>query len=154
MSLRMRHASLFCCLLLLSGLLGACSEPPPEQPALSVSEVLRQRASARWRALISQDWQAAYELEAPAYRAVYNLGDFVRRFGAAVTWTRAEVTAVTVADGSDAATVEITLWYRASSADNNAPAIPAKLRESWVMDSGVWWYLHKSNKMLQNEHSG
>jgi hypothetical protein len=152
---RIDHALMACFLLAFIGLSAGCDEQQAsKQPPVSDVEVLKQRAAERWQALVSNDWQTAYELEAPAYRAVYDIGHFSRRFGTAVTWDRAEVMSADVGEGGDAAVVNVTLWYRSAGVAETSPPMPVKLRENWVKDSGLWWYLHKSNKMLQNTPRG
>jgi hypothetical protein len=152
---RIDHALMACFLLAFIGLSVGCDEQKAPKPSpVSAAEILKQRSAERWQALIAKDWQAAYGFEAPAYRALYDIGNFSRRFGTAVIWDRAEVMSADVGEGGDAAVVKVTLWYRSSGAAENSPPMPVKLEENWVKDSDLWWYLHKSNKMLQNSPRG
>lgn len=130
---------------------GSPAVPAVEAPsaALATEEaqtqqaLLKQRATARWDALIRKDFKAAYAFNSPSYRELYSLDSFRSRFGQKVAWRRIEVVDA-VLKGEDAATVGLYLYFGYSHPQAEKTfEMKTYIQETWVRVDGQWWYLLK-----------
>jgi len=117
-------------------LVAACASAPP------VENVVKERAQARWDALVSGDYDTAYSFYSPGYRSSTSRVDFeiairLRR----IRWVTAEVTESRCE--ADACTVLTLAGYHV------ARPVPGmsdwestkKIDERWVRTQGEWWYV-------------
>ena len=100
---------------------------PPEQ-------VVKERAQARWNALLSGDYKAAYAYMSPGSRAVLSESAYIGSLGTGF-WKSAQVNTVTCREDK-VCDVGTTIEY-----EHQGHRIRTPLRESWIRDGGEWWYV-------------
>lgn len=122
--------------LLLAALAAACATTPPAET------VVRQRAQARWDAVLAGDYDTAYGFYSPGYRSSHSRVDFevllrTRR----VRWSSAEVRESSCE--ADVCTVTARVGYQVAGAVPGVPLWKSKTdeKESWVRTNGQWWFL-------------
>jgi len=134
-SLRARSLVIISCLAI-----SACSTVGGQQG--SPEDLVRQRAQGRWSALIAGDWDKAYVLMAPSYRAVINLNRFRGQFGSGALWQKAEIG--TISCETDNCTVQVKVTFRPAMARaSSVPALETGFDETWVREDGQWWKFDK-----------
>lgn len=115
-------------------LLAGCSGPatddrPPE-------EIVKERAEARWAALVGGNADEAYAFASPAFRNTTSIERHRGRFAGAVRWSGAEVESVNCEEDRCAVVVNVT--YKARGArfnyENTRP-----MEEVWIHSDGQWW---------------
>jgi hypothetical protein len=122
--------------LLLLMLLSACATTP------SPDKMVKERAEARWEALLSRDYASAYSFYSPGYRSTTSVTDFeieirLRR----VRWTTAEYLKHDCDENT--CTVSFRVGYRVGSP---VPGVVTwdgydLITDQWVKTGGEWWYL-------------
>ena len=133
MNKTMKPATVF---MLLVFLLSACATTP------STDELVKERAEARWEALLSRDYASAYSFYSPGYRSTASVTDFeiemrLRR----VRWTTAEYLRHDCDENT--CSVSFRVGYRVASP---VPGVDAwngydVITDQWVKTGGEWWYL-------------
>ena len=112
--------------------LAACAAINP-QPS---EAVVKERAQARWNALVQGDVKAAYDYFSPGSRATSSLTDYASGirigFWKAVTVDRVDCAA------PDRCEVHTTIEY-----DHRGMRIKTPNRETWVREGSNWWYLRR-----------
>jgi hypothetical protein len=107
-----------------------CAMVGGESPEAAV----RERAQARWDAMVKGDFKAAYGYLSPGSRAVLSEpsyeGSLKKGF-----WKSARVESVTCRS-AEACDVSATIEY-----DYMGHRLKTPLRESWIRDEGQWWYV-------------
>jgi hypothetical protein len=102
----------------------------------SSEAVVKQRAQARWDAMVQGDLKAAYGYFSPGSRTGYSLADFGSSirigFWKAVTVDRVEC------NSPDRCDVMVTIEYL-----KNGMRIKTPHRESWIRDGSEWWFLRR-----------
>ncbi len=136
MNKTIKPASVFVLLLLM--LLSACATTP------SPDEIVKQKAEARWAALLSRDYASAYSYYSPGYRSTASVTDFeigirLRR----VRWTTAEYLKHNCDENT--CSVSFRVGYRVGSP---VPGVDTwngydLITDQWVKTGGEWWYLPK-----------
>lgn len=116
-------------------LLGACASLPGT--AAAPEDIVRERAEARWKSLIAGDWEKAYSLTAPSYRAVVDLDRYRAKVGKAATWVGAEVVGVTCE--ADACTARVRLDFKPVLGIRSGNLASTHVDEKWVEEEGGWW---------------
>ena len=103
--------------------------------------VLKQRAEARWGALIKGEYEAAYEYLTPAQRTVVSLQQYKRATGGAVQWRVAQVDDIRY-DSPTVAAVSVAVTYRFAPPGSGGKEIESvrQLQEKWLYTDGGWWY--------------
>jgi hypothetical protein len=112
--------------------LAGCAAVKPR----SAEEIVKERAQARWDALVKGDTGAAYGYMSPASRSITSPEAYARSLRAGF-WKSAVVDKIECrsAQSCDAlATIE----YEHSGRRTKTP-----LRETWIFEGSEWWYLHK-----------
>jgi len=102
--------------------------------------ILRERAEARWQALIEGDFDSAYTFEAPSFREVYPLKAYRGRFGRAIAWTDAKVTKIAF-EGDDTAQLRVMVEYKILDPAGQVMYGQSPLEESWIRSEDQWWHL-------------
>jgi hypothetical protein len=104
----------------------------PRTPEATVKE----RAQARWDALVKGDFNAAYGYMSPGSRSVTSAADYASTLRRGF-WKSAVVEKVQCgsAQSCDAA---VTIEYEFMGVRTKTP-----LRETWIRDGSEWWYLQK-----------
>jgi hypothetical protein len=105
-------------------------------PAQPREAVVRERAQARWDALVGGNFEAAYGYLSPGSRAVQSQASFVASLGRGF-WKSAKVDKV-VCESEQACDVELTIEYELRGHRTKTP-----LRETWVREGSEWWYVKK-----------
>lgn len=114
--------------------IGGCAALPSGSP----EDLVRQRATARWEALISGDLDTAYGYLAPSYRAVRDLNQFRASISGAVQWKGINI--VGVECKPEACSARVRIDY---SAAGMAGLFNTHYDEQWVMEDGKWWLFQK-----------
>lgn len=117
---------------LLAALVAGCATSPPPRPA---QEIVKDRAQARWNALVQGDVKAAYEFFSPGSRITMSLADFAS--GIRVGFWK-EVAVDKVECDADRCEVSTTIEYEFRGSRIKTPN-----RETWVRDGSDWWYLRR-----------
>jgi len=120
-------------------LAGGCATSPAIAP--NAEDVVRDRAQQRWAALIEGNWERAYNLMSPGYRAVVPLKRFSSQFGGGVAWQRAEV--VGVKCETERCGVQLKVEARVAMGARRAESIATGVDEVWVLEDGQWWKFEK-----------
>ena len=119
-------------------LLSACTT----MPAASPEENVKERAQARWDALLSRDYSGAYALYSPGYRSTVSVVDFEIHFRMRrIRYSSAEYLDLSCEENT--CTVRFNLGYRVNSP---VPGVNAwdgydVIDEQWVKTGDEWWYL-------------
>ena len=119
---------------LATALLAGCASLAPATPEAAVQE----RATARWQALIKGDYERAYKLSTPSYRAKSNLARYRGQFGSAVSWEGISVPSVKCEVEKCVATVLIKA--KPVSRARQIGTLETAVEEVWVQEDGQWWF--------------
>jgi hypothetical protein len=115
----------------------------PPAPA-DREQALRQRVQERWEALIRKDFAAAYQFEAPVYRAAYSLEQYQRGFGKGLIWEAITVDQV-LFEGDEVATVYVNMQYQmAQLIAGEVQRQSSLLTEKWIRTDDEWWHVPRS----------
>lgn len=104
----------------------------------SAEDIVRERAQARWNALVAGNFEEAYKYLSPASRSVVSLQRFRGSVGGAATWRSAEVHKVTC-NQSERCTVSIKVRYSPALRVGTLGTIETSVEETWLFDAGQWW---------------
>lgn len=115
------------CLAVLAG----CASFATREPEADV----RERAQARWGALVTGDWEKAYSFATPAYRKAVDLFGFRGRSAPAAKLKSAEVVNVKCKD----ATCDVTMRIGFAPLQRGYPETTTDLEERWILEAGEWW---------------
>ena len=124
-------------LLLVPIVLAGCATLSPLKP----EEAVRQRAQARWDALIAADWSKAYRYMAPSYRALVEEKRYANQFGGGAGWVAAEVVNVTCGEDRCAARMKVTA--RPILGARSGEPVSTHFNETWIREEGEWWLFEK-----------
>lgn len=121
-------------LLSLAGLVGCASSP-------SERDVLKQRAEARWGAVIRGELDKAYLFLTPEHRNVVSLQQYKAKFGRTIEWRVAEVDEIRY-DDPTVASVLMGVTYRVFMPGARGEHFESRkvLTEKWLLKDGEWWY--------------
>ena len=114
--------------------LAACASMGSSKP----EDLVRQRASERWQALVAGDFTKAYTYSTPGYRAVVNAEMFRGRHGAAVKWVGSEVASVKCPE-TMRCLVNIRLEVQPLLGGRFGDKIDTHIDETWLLEGGQWW---------------
>ena len=110
----------------------SCAAIAPSTP----EDAVRQRAQARWDALLKGDTKAAYGYMSPGSRAVLKFEDYdasIRKD----FWKAARVEKVDCERG-ERCEVQLAIEYEFQRMRTRTP-----LRETWIREGSDWWYVQK-----------
>jgi hypothetical protein len=116
----------------------------PQRSAVGVADAeeaqLRARVLARWEALIKGDFEAAYQFETPAYRAIYTLSQFRTQFGNQTRWIMADIKEIRY-DDSNVAKIRVEVAYRYAEPAKNGEVVDMthEVDEIWLRKEEQWW---------------
>ena len=120
---------------LASLLLAACASVPQGAP----EDLVRQRATERWQALVAGDFAKAYTYATPAFKATVTADVYKARFGKAA-WYGAEVVSVTCPEPAQC-TAKVRIEFKA--AIKGIDRITTHFDETWLLEDGHWWQSEK-----------
>ena len=130
--------------LMILALLSACASLTPQDTDAwrdSQRAKLKERAEARWKALITGDYAAAYEYLSPDHRVVVSLQQFRGKFGGTIAWRMAIAKDIKY-DSPTVATVMVAVTYRYSGPLGGGEIETGRLMaEKWLYSGGEWWYI-------------
>jgi hypothetical protein len=106
-----------------------------DTPVETKQAMVRERAEARWRAIIKGDYPAAYAYLSPASRELVNLGTFEARMTGVVKYTGIKIDTVSC----EAAACKVKLWLTYDHKVMKGVTTPAE--EAWIIDGGQAWYV-------------
>jgi hypothetical protein len=106
-----------------------------DTPVESKQVVVRERAEARWQAIIKGDYPAAYAYLSPASREIVNLGTFEARMKGIVKFTGTKIDTVSC----EVAACKVKLWLTYDHKVMKGVTTPAE--EAWIIDGGQAWYV-------------
>ena len=121
-------------LLLLSGCATMYRPGSPEA-------IVKEKALARWDALIKGDFVAAYKMTQPAYRALTEADRYKNRFGGAAQWVNAEVISVECEPERCAVALTVKAFLPTVTAFKEPAS--TTVRETWIKEDGTWWYFQR-----------
>jgi hypothetical protein len=124
--------------LLLAVLVASCATGSAGSPEATV----RQRAQARWAALIAGEWNDAYAYMVPSYRALIPRNRFVNQFGGGGAWLDAEVVDVSCKE-EDKCSVRMKVSFRPVLGGRSREPVTTHFDETWVREDGQWWMFQK-----------
>jgi hypothetical protein len=106
-----------------------------DTPVESKQAVVRERAEARWQAIIKGDYPAAYAYLSPASREIVNLGTFEARMKGIVKFTGIKIDTVSC----EVAACKVKLWLTYDHRVMKGVTTPEQ--EAWIIDGGKAWYV-------------
>ena len=125
-------------ILLTLSLLSACATAPQKD----VNSIIAERAQARWDALLSKDYAAAYAFYSPGFRSTASVTDLeisirLRR----IRWTSAEYLKHDCDENT--CKVFVRLGYKVATP---VPGVKVwegfdAVEEQWVKTGGEWWFM-------------
>jgi len=122
-----------------SVLFSACATTRP------ASEVIEQRATGRWDALLSDDIEAAYTFLSPGYRSSVSYNQYLRSLLLIkVQWTGAKYIESVCEETT--CNVKILLDFTIYGAIPGVKSMDSKqtIEESWVLVDGMWYLVPKN----------
>lgn len=112
-------------------LMAACATTNPRDS----QDIVKERAQARWNALVQGDVKTAYEFFSPGSRTTLTLADFAS--GIRIGFWKAVVVGQ-VECGADSCEVSSTIEY-----DHRGMRVKTPHRETWVREGSNWWFLRR-----------
>ena len=118
-------------------LLGACATFEPKSPEQAVAE----RSRARIDALMSRDYEAAYQYTTPGYRSTEGVIKYTSRWAGVGMWRSADITRV---DCEAAEPVErCKVWLDVNYQAPGFEPVTTALDENWLLIKGEWYLYQK-----------
>ncbi len=102
----------------------------------SSEELIKERAQARWNALVQGDVKAAYEYFSPGSRATFTLADFAG--GIKIGFWKAVTVEKVQCGGADSCDVISNIEY-----EYRGTRVKTPHRETWVREDSNWWLLRR-----------
>lgn len=102
----------------------------------TAEEIVKERAQARWDALVKGDAKAAYAFMSPGSRALLTAEAYVTSIRVGF-WKSAQVNKVECGT-EQACEAHVTIEY-----EFQAQRIKTPLRETWIREGTDWWYLQR-----------
>lgn len=107
----------------------------------SPEAIVKEKSLARWDHLIKGDFEAAYKMTQPAFRALTAADRYRSRFGGAAQWTDAEIISVECEPERCQAVLNIKAYLPTVIAHKEPVA--TTVRETWIKEDGTWWYYQR-----------
>ena len=105
-------------------------------------DLVRQRASELWQALVAGEFSRAYTYNTPAYRGVVSPDGYRSRFSNAVVWLGSEVVDVNCPEATRCL-VRLRLDVRPLLSRKTSDKISTYIDETWLFSEGQWWYFQE-----------
>ena len=116
--------------------LAGCASLQPK----TAEEQVRERAEARWAALVKRDFPKAWQYTQPGFRAVVPADRYQTRFGEALVWKSAIVHSVECQAERCTVRVRVTSDNMVPNFRTRLPEITSYVDEAWLRDEGQWWF--------------
>ncbi|MDR2153686.1 MAG: DUF4864 domain-containing protein [Burkholderiaceae bacterium] len=101
-------------------------------------QVVRERAQARWAALLKGDFEHAWSYTQPGFRALIKQNDYRHRFGGGARWKEVQVHNVTCE--AERCTVSLNMSVITMIPSFHNKEITTSMDETWVREDGQWWF--------------
>lgn len=102
----------------------------------AAEDLVKERAQARWDALVKGDVKGAYTFLSPGSRAVLTYESYAGAIRAGF-WKSAQVDRA-VCETQQACQAHVTIEY-----EYQAQRIKTPLRETWIREGTDWWYVQR-----------
>ena len=103
--------------------------------------IVRQRAKARWDALVAGEKEKAYQFLSPSYRALRDFNYYQRTIsGGLAQWKSADVIGVQCKPDACTARIRIEFQILMKGYGN---ALNTHYDESWILEKGDWWFYER-----------
>lgn len=99
--------------------------------------IVKEKATARWQAMIDGDFATAYKFTPPSYQALTTADRYRNRFGGAANWIDAKV--ISVECEPDRCEVALTVKAYLPTITYVREPASTTVREVWIKESGDWW---------------
>jgi hypothetical protein len=122
-----------------AGIGGVSKDSPPEVKAA----VVKERAQARWQALIKGDLDAAYVYLSPGSKAATSIEAYRRQIRPGL-WRTAKVESAECE--AELCSVKLQLTYdipRGPMSPKAIPGIETPISERWVIENGSAWFVYR-----------
>lgn len=133
-----RGASRLLGAVLCTAVLAGCATSVQQHTPPAAEEAVTRLAQQRWDAQLAGEWEKAYSLFTPSYRAIVPLGVYIGQRGTAAQIQAAEVVAVDCAS-EDLCTAKVRLDFVPLLGARRGPALSTHVDERWVREEGQWW---------------
>jgi hypothetical protein len=104
---------------------------------------LLQRVTERWQAMEERDFARVYQYATPNYRSIFSKRMFLNNFGHSLQWELTGVEVVNYDAQAAVASVEVRVMSAPTKPTSEASrvlgALPATIREKWLLIDGQWW---------------
>lgn len=104
-------------------------------------EIVKTRATARWKAMVARDFKGAYEYLAPSYRAVSSFERYNTQLNGGAAWVKTDVARVQC-ESAEKCTAFIRIESKPLGIMNFKGNIVTGVSETWLLEGGKWW-LHQ-----------
>ncbi|WP_376692648.1 hypothetical protein [Wenzhouxiangella sp. EGI_FJ10409] len=134
------RAATISAILLSAMVLAGCQQEAEQRPA---PEVVKERAQARWDALVDEEFATAWDYYTPGFRQMAPRDDFEADMGARpVQWNAASVISVECQEEDSKCEVLTEVTYQPSGGPKELQSVEVTrdLREEWLFMDGQWWY--------------
>ena len=121
-------------LIMISGFMFGCAITGNK----SDEDIVKERAQARYDALLKGDIKKAWGFTAPTYRQRVSADGYRAVMGGVGNWTKAEASRVTCEEERCELTGLITYKVPRMGMENTIP-----LDEVWIKTDGKWWIYHR-----------
>lgn len=115
----------------------------PTTPSPIPEIAVRDRATQRWQALIAGRYEDAYDMLAPAVRAVQPLQAYRSSIGGDTTWVNAEVLRVNCNDVADKCIAVVRVETRVlfpGMSRGRRQTLRTHMDEVWIRQDDQWWF--------------
>lgn len=112
--------------------LSGCASRAPSTP----EQLVKQRASERWEALVASRWDKAYGFVSPAFRATMSEERYRERFVGIPKWKSADVRSVNCEPEKCTAVIRIEALYGARA---GMATLSTDVSEIWLHEEGQWY---------------
>lgn len=108
-------------------------------------DVISSRVVARWKTIVSHEFDKAYDYETPTYRAVFSRDLYVNRYGHSITWDLIDVQVVEYNNTSTVVTVMVKLKTMSMASNKtdmvDKNPVDVEIHEKWIKGKkGLWWH--------------
>jgi hypothetical protein len=126
---------------IVAGAIGGCGTMPPSSISIDLpdeqkSAIVRERAEARWQALINDDIATAYGYLSPATRAVVSLDQYKTKVARG---TFRKVKIETIECKAELCKVSLMLTFDRP----RMKGMMSPVDETWIIEQGQLWYVYR-----------
>lgn len=105
-------------------------------------QLVQERSTARWKALVAGDLKTGYDMLAPSYRAVSSYERYTSGMGSVATWVAAEVLHVDC-ETAQKCTARVKIEAKPIAVKDYRGTISTGVDETWLLEDGEWWLYQK-----------